>query len=956
MYDPDMGNWHYYYDLVGNLIEQTDAKGQSITFEYDAINRLISKSTGVTYTYDDGSKPNCIGRLSRVNDSSGSTEFFYDILGREVKTIKNVTSASYTIERTYDSLDRLITVTYPDSTIVKYAYNTQGGIKSVTDGAGTTSYVSSVDYNANGQIERISYGNGTSTTYNYDPYNFRLDKLQTLSGSAHIQDLSYNFDPVGNVTSILDSSPNGTNTQYFQYDDLNRLVYANGASYGVINYQYNSIGNILQKGGLTMAYGERGAGPHAVTSVTGAKNYLINYDLNGNMTSKGNTTFEYDIENRLKKVTSPKGGGSFDITVDLHSGWNFISIPGFIPNTNNKIADILSSISDKYEQVSKYDPVTDKWKHFVNNTKFNQFDTFDPGEGYLIYVKEACALRLEGLFPLSSATHQLSAGWNLINAPTKTSIPVAETLQGINYDSVKVYNGTGYDEATTLEAGKAYFVHVNSNQTWTVPLPKEETKYSYDGDGGRVLRQQKEELTVYIGSSYELEGLAGQSATKVTKHIFMGSTRICSIETTTNTHVYYYHQDHIGSSNVITDESGNIVQILEYSPYGEVSRSTGDYSTDKRFTGKIWDETSALSYFGARYYDPEIGRFITPDSTIAHPFDPQDLNRYGYCRNNPVNYTDPTGESWWSAFWNFVAGFFGAVAAVVVTALTGSLQFGLAVGGAVSGAILGGVSGGWEGALKGAAIGFVIGATMGAGIETFGPGFAIAAMAGGAAYSGATGGAEGLGDFAAGVVGGIAGSAVGSAIVSNNSATGAASTSAGADAPTPAEIQQSNRAAADIQGMIDAASQERGTSLGRIIVTPQDITPVDYGPRMGMLVGKIGLKAASDIKMKVPYNGRITFSPYGKGIVARTANGLGVAAKWFGRALGVASLGKHINVLRSNWQAGGGFLQGAHDLAMVGADAVSLFGKGTPLRFVSNGADAVDMASEYWANRIYGVH
>ena len=135
-----MGHWQYAYDVVGNLASQTDAKGQTITFVYDEINRLTFKSTGVTYTYDEAGKDNCKSRLSQVTDSSGTTEFFYDTLGREKKTIKTPSlragetgeAISYTIERTYDSIDRLKTVTYPDGEVITYTYNTAGGMETVS--------------------------------------------------------------------------------------------------------------------------------------------------------------------------------------------------------------------------------------------------------------------------------------------------------------------------------------------------------------------------------------------------------------------------------------------------------------------------------------------------------------------------------------------------------------------------------------------------------------------------------------------------------------------------------------------------------------------------------------------------------------------------------------------------------------------------------------------------------
>ncbi|MFC1514729.1 toxin TcdB middle/N-terminal domain-containing protein, partial [Candidatus Omnitrophota bacterium] len=128
MDDPDMGIWEYEYDDPGNLKKQTDAKGQFLEFNYDAINRLTQKYSGaqtlVTYYYDEPTKQNCVGRLSKVEDQSGQTEFFYDVLGREVKSEKVINGTGpYTVERTYDALDRLMSLTYPDDEIVNYTYN-----------------------------------------------------------------------------------------------------------------------------------------------------------------------------------------------------------------------------------------------------------------------------------------------------------------------------------------------------------------------------------------------------------------------------------------------------------------------------------------------------------------------------------------------------------------------------------------------------------------------------------------------------------------------------------------------------------------------------------------------------------------------------------------------------------------------------------------------------------------
>ncbi len=82
--------------------------------------------------------------------------------------------------------------------------------------------------------------------------------------------------------------------------------------------------------------------------------------------------------------------------------------------------------------------------------------------------------------------------------------------------------------------------------------------------------------------------------------------------------------------------------LCKYYPYGYCRNSQGDLGTDKRFTGQRLDSTG-LYYYNARYYDTEIGRFISPDTIIPNPANPQSLNRYSYCLNNPLKYVDPSG-------------------------------------------------------------------------------------------------------------------------------------------------------------------------------------------------------------------------------------------------------------------------------------------------------------------------
>jgi RHS repeat-associated protein len=105
--------------------------------------------------------------------------------------------------------------------------------------------------------------------------------------------------------------------------------------------------------------------------------------------------------------------------------------------------------------------------------------------------------------------------------------------------------------------------------------------------------------------------------------------------------------------------------LLPYLPFGE-TRATVNIPTDKLFTGQRLDGTG-LYYYNARYYDPTIGKFISPDTVGLDLTNPQTLNRYTYCSNNPLRYTDPTGHWNWGTFWKVTAAV--VAVAVVVTAV-----------------------------------------------------------------------------------------------------------------------------------------------------------------------------------------------------------------------------------------------------------------------------------------------
>jgi len=292
--------------------------------------------------------------------------------------------------------------------------------------------------------------------------------------------------------------------------------------------------------------------------------------------------------------------------------------------------------------------------------------------GYQIYALRASTLTITGTLPQGSTSLSLHNGHNLIGVSViNDGKTPPEAFNGIPYTVIKTLDASGHlqpvSDTTPLEKGKSYYITVTADSTYSETTLFGQTTFVYDGDGGRIKRVTPDDTTIFVGSLYDIQTTA--SGVKYTKHIFLGDTRICSLtknEAAVVTDTCYYHGDHLGSTSDITDASGILKQHTEYLPYGETYIQEGEQKTEYLYTGKLLDSSTGLYYYGARYYDPEIARFTQADTIVPNPSNPQDLNRYSYCSNNPINYTDPTGHSW-KRFWEKITNAF--IAEVLVIAI-----------------------------------------------------------------------------------------------------------------------------------------------------------------------------------------------------------------------------------------------------------------------------------------------
>jgi RHS repeat-associated protein len=188
------------------------------------------------------------------------------------------------------------------------------------------------------------------------------------------------------------------------------------------------------------------------------------------------------------------------------------------------------------------------------------------------------------------------------------------------------------------------------------------TQYAYTGDGDRVSQTVGGVATSYVFDPVGLTQVLAETTNGVSTFYVPGLAQY-------NVGGWqYFGQNRLGSVRTLINPTGELLLARNYDPFGNVLAQGGVGSSGFGYTGEQTDSTG-LVYLRARYYQPAVGRFLTPDSTVSNPFGSQDWNRYDYVGNNPVVYVDPSGRCR-----GLSGAAFDACAAVVMTTAAGVHQ------------------------------------------------------------------------------------------------------------------------------------------------------------------------------------------------------------------------------------------------------------------------------------------
>ena len=580
-------------------------------------------------------------------DGTGAIEYFYGKMGEVTKIrrtliVPNQAIATYVTQWSYDSHNRLLEMIYPDEEKVTYSYNLGGQLEKVR---GYKSYgydyVNRIGYDKFEQRTYLKYCNGAETFYTYEPARRRLQNLTVNAGGKSIMDNGYTYDAVSNVLSVANKAAlpesgkaGGQMAHAYTYDALYRLASATG-------------------------------------TYAGADSKTASYRLE----------MGYDNMHRIvsKKQHLTQQGVQFDGT--LHVGYDLAYTYGKIEGKKFQLAEVKDAnyrTEENPDSVAKVD----------NNHTY----TYD-ANGNLVYVNTG-RIKQDGTLDSTAAERKLR--WDEENRLTASDDNGFVT----NY----WYDADG--ERTVKTSGEGEQLYVNSEfaggRTNTAKFSLYVSPYLVANQGGRYTKH------IYIGSqrivskigdfaSYgsdprriqyagsETDGLsvnykqkysAQQQVIKDNYAIFevpyngtdnndyvdgqgfccddgspeAAQARALALENNfQNPDAYeklqfYYHPDHLGSSSYITNLDGEVIQHIEYVPFGEVfiEERNSIWNTPYLFNAKEFDEETGLYYYGARYYDPRLSLWISVDRFAEkYPY----TSPYLFSLGNPVKVYDIQGDS-----------------------------------------------------------------------------------------------------------------------------------------------------------------------------------------------------------------------------------------------------------------------------------------------------------------------
>jgi RHS repeat-associated protein len=655
------------YDPLGRVTSVVEQDGSTVSTNYSAF-------PCTTVTDEAGhSRRSCVDALGRMTgvweDPSGlnyETDYQYDGLSNLTNVTQKGSNSANSRNRTfqYDSLSRLTSATNPESGTILYAYDADSNLVTKTTpspnqpSTGTKTVATTYTYDTLNRLTGKSYNDTytqnpatPSLAYGYDGIALSCPTPVGFSGGSATNGIgrrtamcydagskSWAYDPMGRILSendrfiwlvppyyadevVINGVPTlSENTQYAYYlnGDLYNLYYPGpkGPPDTEFYTTENAAGRVITAG-------------DSVNDVLGSATYTPGGQLATAVIGRGSyagSTISNTYNNRLQPVLISASTASESPILNLTHNFNLGN------GDNGNVIQIANGKTSSRTQNFTYDSLNRIATAYTNGTNW--------GENYTI-----------------------DAWGNLTNIAPYTGKTGGETLNCAAASTKNQLNTClTYDAAgNVINNGTVTYTYDAENRL----IATGGMSYVYDGDGQRVEKCTEATTAQGVGEP----GLCASNATGTLYWLHAGGGTLAEsdlggnwtaiyglihgeivdrvdIASDAQVDVRYYFHDHLGTSNVVTDASGNIVKESDYYPYGGEIAVSGSDANRYKFTSKERDPESGLDHFQFRNYSSSMGRWMIPDPAGMMAVDigsPQTLNRYSYVLNNPLSFTDPFG-------------------------------------------------------------------------------------------------------------------------------------------------------------------------------------------------------------------------------------------------------------------------------------------------------------------------
>ncbi len=623
------------YDSNGNTTSVTDPGGHVTTYEYHPIFDKPTKITDaignvLSLTYDE--KGNLINILSpkselttieynenglpiSILDALGNTaKFEYDEYGNLVKTTDPLGNSA---KKEYDAIGRLIKATDPTGKTNIFSYDDLNRIKDIVDALNNKSFFT---YDENGNLLTVTDAKNRRITYSYNSRDKMISMIDQLGKTE-----SYNYDQEDNLISVTDRKGQTTSYTYdlmkritsatytdgsskiYTYDAIGRLIYINDSISGPIEYIYGNTGCAACGGAIDKI----------IKEITPLGSISYTYDALGrreSMTVAGQPTvaYLYDANSRLREINAIINGAiaKFDLQHDALGRRTSLTVPNGVTTAYG------------YDNASRL--LNLNYSNSVNEILESISYTYDANSVRTSMSREGVSSLLPG--PAANITYNQ-----------------ANQLLTFNDKSIS-YNENGNITSVATSCGTTTYTWNARNKLvgidgYNSDCSALSASFKYDAIDRRIEKTVNGQTIRYLYDGLDIvQEITGGTVTAN----YIQSLNIDEplVRLNSDGTVRFYQADALGSIIALTDENGIIKTQYAYDPFGNVALLGAATDNALQYTARENDGTG-LYYYRARYYSPELQRFISEDPIGLLG----GINKFGYVANNPVNFIDPKGKS-----------------------------------------------------------------------------------------------------------------------------------------------------------------------------------------------------------------------------------------------------------------------------------------------------------------------